>query len=253
MNARRAQIEHMRQAERSMVEQGATAEQVEEQMKRIAMQHQHAWKVKMEWLEDRAKTRQELYRAGAPAQIIEEKVAECDRRHQAEWERQKTREKALQAELQQIQEAARAEGCSPAEIQERIQARVQKHQDELKAEAAAKAKARPEWEKEVAAAKKPDKPDKKSQNAELQALLKAGRVQISGVKARPELNGRVGVAERYNEEKARFVVSVEPPEGDADGKPEQVLLKPSNLTPIGGKPASPAAAAPNDDDPPPLE
>ena len=48
------------------------------------------------------------------------------------------------------------------------------------------------------------------------------RVHIAGLKGRPELNGRSGVAERFNAAKGRYEVAVE-------GEAEAVLLKPANL------------------------
>ena len=52
--------------------------------------------------------------------------------------------------------------------------------------------------------------------------LKGHRVRICGLKGRPELNGRCGVAGRFDAAKGRYEVAVE---GDA----EAVLLKPANL------------------------
>ena len=52
--------------------------------------------------------------------------------------------------------------------------------------------------------------------------LSGRRVRISGLKARPELNGRCGVAGRYNAVKDRYEVAVE-------GEAEAVLLKPASL------------------------
>jgi len=52
--------------------------------------------------------------------------------------------------------------------------------------------------------------------------LSGRRVRIDGLKGRPELNGRCGVAERFDAAKGRYEVSVE-------GEAEAVLLKPANL------------------------
>ena len=48
------------------------------------------------------------------------------------------------------------------------------------------------------------------------------RVRIFGLKGRPELNGRCGVAGRFVAAKGRYAVTVE-------GEAEAVLLKPANL------------------------
>ena len=48
------------------------------------------------------------------------------------------------------------------------------------------------------------------------------RVRIEGLQARPELNGRSGVARRFDAAKGRYEVAVE-------GEAEAVLLKPANL------------------------
>ena len=50
-------------------------------------------------------------------------------------------------------------------------------------------------------------------------------MRISGLKGRPELNGRSGVAGRFDAAKGRYEVVV-------DGKAEAVLLKPANLQEI---------------------
>jgi ankyrin repeat protein len=52
--------------------------------------------------------------------------------------------------------------------------------------------------------------------------LSGRRVRITGLKGRPELNGRCGVAGRFDAAKGRYEVAVE-------GEAEAVLLKPANL------------------------
>ena len=52
--------------------------------------------------------------------------------------------------------------------------------------------------------------------------LSGRRVRIFGLKGRPELNGRSGVAGRFDAAKGRYEVAVE-------GEAEAVLLKPANL------------------------
>jgi hypothetical protein len=52
--------------------------------------------------------------------------------------------------------------------------------------------------------------------------LSGHRVRIAGLKGRPELNGRCGVAGRFDAAKGRYEVAVE-------GEAEAVLLKPANL------------------------
>jgi hypothetical protein len=47
-------------------------------------------------------------------------------------------------------------------------------------------------------------------------------VRIAGLKGRPELNGRCGVAGRFDAAKGRYEVAVE-------GEAETVLLRPANL------------------------
>ena len=53
-------------------------------------------------------------------------------------------------------------------------------------------------------------------------LSPGSRVHIAGLKGRPELNGRSGVAGRFDAAKGRYEVAVE-------GEAEAVLLKPANL------------------------
>ena len=55
--------------------------------------------------------------------------------------------------------------------------------------------------------------------------LSGRRVRIGGLQARPELNGRCGVAGRFDAAKGRYAVTVE-------GEAEAVLLKPANLQEI---------------------
>ena len=52
--------------------------------------------------------------------------------------------------------------------------------------------------------------------------LSGRRVRIAGLKGRPELNGRCGVAAHFDAAKGRYAVTVE-------GEEEAVLLKPANL------------------------
>ena len=52
--------------------------------------------------------------------------------------------------------------------------------------------------------------------------LSGRRVRIGGLQARPELNGRCGVAGRFDAAKGRYEVAV-------GGGAEAVLLKPANL------------------------
>jgi ankyrin repeat protein len=52
--------------------------------------------------------------------------------------------------------------------------------------------------------------------------LSGRRVRLAGLKGRPELNGRSGVAGRFDAAKGRYEVAVE-------GEAEAVLLKPANL------------------------
>ena len=59
--------------------------------------------------------------------------------------------------------------------------------------------------------------------------LSGRRVSIDGLKGRPELNGRCGVAGRFDAAKGRYEVAVE-------GEAEAVLLKPANLKVIRANP-----------------
>ena len=52
--------------------------------------------------------------------------------------------------------------------------------------------------------------------------LSGRRVRIAGLKGRPDLNGRSGVAAHFNAAKGRYSVTVE-------GEVEAVLLKPASL------------------------
>ena len=60
------------------------------------------------------------------------------------------------------------------------------------------------------------------QHAQGQAAEAGRRVRIAGLKGRPELNGRSGMAGRFDAAKGRYEVAV-------DGEAEAVLLKPANL------------------------
>ena len=63
------------------------------------------------------------------------------------------------------------------------------------------------------------------------ALHDGARVQIHGLQAKPELNGRSGTATAWNAEKGRWAVELEPA---GEGKP--VLVKPANLVPAASQP-----------------
>ena len=63
------------------------------------------------------------------------------------------------------------------------------------------------------------------------------RVRIGGLQARPELNGRCGVAELFDVAKGRYKVAVE-------GEAEAVMLKPANLQYVGKASATPSSAEP---------
>ena len=56
--------------------------------------------------------------------------------------------------------------------------------------------------------------------------LSGCRVRINDLQARPELNGRYGVAGSFDAAKGRYAVAV-------DGGVEAVLLKPANLQNVG--------------------
>ena len=60
------------------------------------------------------------------------------------------------------------------------------------------------------------------QHAQGQAAEAGRRVRIAGLKGRPELNGRGGVAGRFEAAKGRYEVAV-------DGEAEAVLLRPGSL------------------------
>ena len=67
---------------------------------------------------------------------------------------------------------------------------------------------------------------------EAPAVLHNGaRVEIYGLQAKPELNGRSGTATAWNADKGRWAVELEPAGG---GKP--VLVKPANLVPAASRP-----------------
>ena len=59
----------------------------------------------------------------------------------------------------------------------------------------------------------------------VRGTLSGRRVSIAGLKGRPELNGRCGVAGRFDAAKGRYEVAVE-------GEAEAVLMKPANLQDI---------------------
>ena len=63
------------------------------------------------------------------------------------------------------------------------------------------------------------------------AFVKGTKVQIHGLQAKPELNGKCGRTTAYNREKGRFAVAIE-------GGPS-MLLKPANLTAVHDPDAGP--------------
>jgi hypothetical protein len=75
------------------------------------------------------------------------------------------------------------------------------------------------------------------------------RVRINGLAAKPELNGRIGLAKCYVPDKERFAVAVEVEKGE---KPIEILLKPANLS-IVTKVDAEGKEVDDDAAPPPLE
>ena len=72
---------------------------------------------------------------------------------------------------------------------------------------------------------KPQAPGRPHDLHPVSGTLSGRRVRIAGLKGRPELNGRSGVAGRFDAAKGRYEVAVE-------GEAEAVLLKPANLQEI---------------------
>ena len=85
-----------------------------------------------------------------------------------------------------------------------------------------------EQEKRTAAAQllrqhaKPQAPVRPHDLHPVSGTLSGRRVRIAGLKGRPELNGRCGVAAYFDAAKGRYEVALE-------GEVEAVLLKPANL------------------------
>ena len=93
-------------------------------------------------------------------------------------------------------------------------------------------------------------------------VAQRAKVRVGGLSGRPELNGRSGTITSFVKGKGRLAVSIEK-EGAAErrasgqpvkeeDKPEQVLLKPANLTLITIS-ADGKEEEIEDDGPPPLE
>ena len=72
---------------------------------------------------------------------------------------------------------------------------------------------------------KPQAPGRPHDFPPVSGPLSGRRVRIAGLKGRPELNGRSGVAAHFDAAKGRYAVTVE-------GEAEAVLLKPANLQEI---------------------
>ena len=69
-----------------------------------------------------------------------------------------------------------------------------------------------------------------------EASLRVGaHVTISGLQARPELNGYGGVVVGWNEQRQRYMVEL-------DGTGERLLLREPSLNPDGGRPSGGASA-----------
>ena len=145
--------------------------------------------------------------------------AEVDeaRRRQAEAEEAAG---GLEREAERLQQALREEAVRRELARRREQAAIMAREQAL-------AKQRAEAAQRKAAA---EAAEREALEPELRNLMHT-RVQIGGLSAKPELNGKCGRTTAYNREKGRFAVAIE-------GGPS-MLLKPANLTAVHDPDAGP--------------
>ena len=134
------------------------------------------------------------------------------------------------ASEEELDDAQRAEVAKQQALREEAVRRElarRREQAAIMAREQALAKQRAEAAQRKAAA---EAAEREALEPELRSLMHT-RVQIGGLSAKPELNGKCGRTTAYNREKGRFAVAIE-------GGPS-MLLKPANLTAVHDPDAGP--------------
>ena len=134
------------------------------------------------------------------------------------------------ASEEELDDAQRAEAAKQQALREEAVRRElarRREQAAIMAREQALAKQRAEAAQRKAAA---EAAEREALEPELRGLMHT-RVQIGGLSAKPELNGKCGRTTAYNREKGRFAVAIE-------GGPS-MLLKPANLTAVHDPDAGP--------------
>lgn len=242
--------------------QGLSQDEMQMRIMMVRQSHAQHMKNQVEMVREMEGARQKALADGATEEEADARAKQCANFHQRKMQLQAQQQKALRAvhqeatsiqcpqmevnrRIQAMQEinrqqmlamteqnsacmAAEAEaikeGLGPDEVLAKVQEVAKQCDETWNAKKASMMKNEDEIRKEMQLMFSQRKDD--SLPAEIREMLLA-RVRIHDLQAKPELNGRCGVAKCYVTEKERFAVSVDVEKGE---KPIDLLLKPSNLT-----------------------
>ena len=265
--------------------QGMSQEELQARVQAVRQSHAQHMKNQVEMVREMEAVRSKALAEGASDDEANRKAAHCAQWHQHKMQLQQQQHKTLRL---LVQEALEKDKCPQAEVQRRVDAMQVIHQHEVRArleqmQACAKMEGellkeglpepevvakvqemvkemdakwaetragmmKQEEEKRKEVAEMIRQRDDDSLPAEIREMLMA-RVRINGLSAKPELNGRIGLAKCYVPDKERFAVAVEVEKGE---ERIDILLKPANLT-IVTKVDKDGREVDDDAAPPPLE
>lgn len=264
---------------------GASQEELQARVMAVRQSHAQHMQSQVQMVREMEAVRSKALAEGATDDEANRKAAHCAQWHQHKMQMQQQQHKALRM---LVQEALEKDKCPQAEVQRRVDAmqvinqhEVRARQEHMLACTTAEAEAIKEglaeeevlakvkevaavfdakWVEKRAEMMKQEEERRKevaemlrqrdddSLPAEIREMLMA-RVRINGLAAKPELNGRIGLAKCYVPDKERFAVAVEVEKGE---KPIEILLKPANLS-IVTKVDAEGREVDDDAAPPPLE
>jgi len=247
----------LQKVQADMESQGCSREEIGSQLASVRESHAAYMRQQRQMLQEREEVYKEAIAEGLTPEAAKARVQAC-----AQWQQQMQRLQAKhQAAMQKTHHEAEAAGVSPAEIKRRLEAQRRLQQAEAEAwqqkmrarqqaasEAAEKGQSAAEVEKAVKAVTRAQDAAWAEREAALLAAegvarreaaeaarqladaslspeirrILLARVRIGGLSARPDLNGREGVAKMWVVEKSRFAVLVD---GQGAKAAEQLLLK----------------------------
>ena len=243
MNKQKQMVVEMEQVRQAALAEGLSPEEAARRAAAIGEQHKHKQQLE-------AKHHNALRRVHQEALTAKVTDAEMSRRLEAQQKinsLELAHEEALQEMAAETGQRGEKEGLPPEEVMARIKAVVQEEREHWKQQHTELTAAEQAMRKDVEEMAKQREDD--SLDPEIKEMLQA-RVRVSGLQARPELNGQLGTVTRYVKDKGRFAVTVENPEKGIAS--DQLLLKPANLS-IVAKVGADGNEVDDEAAPPPLE